>query len=82
VYEVFNIIVLFNPMKIFFPLSLLFLGTGIAWGTYFIIQGRGVTVGSGLLITLSVVILLMGLIAEQLSSIRKSIGHGKSENIG
>jgi hypothetical protein len=33
-----------------------------------------------LLITLSVIIFLMGLIAEQLSSIRKSLSYDKKEN--
>jgi len=75
VYEIFNIIILFNPMKIFFPLSLFFLASGIGWGAFFVYSGKGITVGSGLLITLSVIIFLMGLIAEQLSNIRKSLNN-------
>jgi glycosyltransferase involved in cell wall biosynthesis len=75
VYEIFNIIILFNPMKVFLPLSISFLVLGIGWGVFFVYAGKGITVGSGLLITLSVIIFLMGLIAEQLSSIRKSLNN-------
>jgi glycosyltransferase involved in cell wall biosynthesis len=71
--EILNIVILFNPMKIFLPLSLLcvFL-TGI-WGIPLLIQGRGLSIGSLLGIILAILLFLLGLIAEQLSMIRRNM---------
>ncbi len=70
--EVIHIVILFNPMKIFLPLSLLcFIGT-VAWGLPFILQGRGVSMGSLLGIITTLLLFLLGLIAEQLSLIRRN----------
>mgnify|MGYP006291170039 CR=1 FL=1 len=68
-----NIIVLFNPMKIFLPTALLFIGLGFGWGIPILLIGNGVSVGAGLLITVGVLALLLGLIAEQLSAIRTNL---------
>ncbi len=70
--EVIHIVILFNPMKIFLPLSLLcFIGT-VAWGLPFILHGRGVSIGSLLGIITTLLLFLLGLIAEQLSLIRRN----------
>ncbi len=71
--EILNIVVLFNPMKLFLPLSLLFFIFGVIWGLYQFSLGHGVSVGSSLLITMGVLIFLLGLIAEQLTKIRNHI---------
>lgn len=70
--EILNIVILFNPMKIFLPLSFLsFLITGL-WGIPLILQGRGLSTGSLLGIVLGILLFLLGLIAEQLSQIRRN----------
>lgn len=69
--EVVNIVMLFNPVKIFLPISIIFILLGIGWGLPIIIAGRGVSVGAALLILMGVMTFLLGLIAEQLSLIRK-----------
>ncbi len=69
--EILNIIVLFNPMKIFLPISIIFIVLGLAWGIPMLLKGKGVTVGMSLLITTGIFSFLLGLIAEQLSKIRK-----------
>jgi len=69
--EIVNIIVMFNPMKIFLPVSVLFVLLGLIWGVPIMVQGRGVSVGMSLLLTMGVFSFLLGLIAEQLSEIRK-----------
>lgn len=71
VMEVLNIVMLFNPIKIFLPVSVIFIMLGILWGLPIVIAGRGVSVGAALLIIMGVMTFLLGLIAEQLSMLRK-----------
>ena len=69
--EIINIMILFNPMKIFLPLSLLcFVISGI-WGVPLLVHGMGLSIGSLLGIVSGALFFLLGLIAEQLSQIRK-----------
>jgi len=75
VMEVIHIVILFNPMKIFLPMALFcFLLTGI-WGVPLLIQGRGVSMGSLLGGITGILLFLLGLIAEQLSMIRRNQGN-------
>ena len=70
--EIVNIVILFNPMKIFLPLSLIcFIITGL-WGTPLLIAGRGLSIGSLLGVIMGILLFLLGLIAEQLSQIRRN----------
>ena len=70
--EILNIVILFNPMKIFLPLSILcFIITGL-WGIPLLIAGRGLSIGSLLGVILGILLFLLGLIAEQLSQIRRN----------
>jgi glycosyltransferase involved in cell wall biosynthesis len=71
IYEIFNIIVLFNPIRIFMPVALTSIIAGIAWGIPILIKGNGVSVGAMLFIIQGVITLFFAAIAEQLSQIRK-----------
>lgn len=71
--EIMNIVMLFNPMRIFLPISLMFFFFGILWGVQFIIQGKGLSMGSGILFVMSLIIFLLSLIAEQLSTLKNNI---------
>lgn len=71
VMEIINIVILFNPMKIFLPLSILSIVVTLAWGIPLIILGRGVSVGTLLGLVSGLLFFLLGLIAEQLSLIRR-----------
>ena len=73
VMEIINIVMLFNPLRIFLPLSLIFFVAGLAWGIPIVIMGRGVSVGSMLALIFGGLCLLLGLIAEQLSKIRRAL---------
>jgi glycosyltransferase involved in cell wall biosynthesis len=64
--EILNLVVLFNPMKIFLPAALFFIVLGLGWGVPIILRGGGVTPGMSLLITMGVFSFLLGLIAERL----------------
>jgi glycosyltransferase involved in cell wall biosynthesis len=70
--EILNMIMLFNPLKIFLPASALFILFGLLWGLPIIFMGRGVSVGSMLAIVLGMLLFLLGLLAHQLSEIRLS----------
>ncbi|HNW90444.1 MAG TPA: glycosyltransferase family 2 protein [Bacteroidales bacterium] len=73
--QIFNIALMFNPLKIFLPISFVLLLFSLIWGLPIIVQGGGVSGGTALLFITSVLFFLMGIIAEQLSLIRKSSVH-------
>lgn len=70
--EIINIVTMFNPLKLFLPVAALMFCFGLAWGARFVILGRGVSIGSSMLLIMSVVVFLLGLIAEQLAAIRRN----------
>lgn len=73
VLEIVNIIMFFNPMKIFGSASLLLISAGIIWAVPIALQGNGISVGSMMLIVIGVIFFILGLLAEQISLIRKSL---------
>jgi glycosyltransferase involved in cell wall biosynthesis len=68
--EIINIAMLFNPIRIFWSLSILCIGFGLAWGIPILLRGRGVSVGAMLGIVTGLLFFFIGLIAEQLSAMR------------
>ncbi len=72
VLEILNIVVLFNPNRVFLPLAIFFVVAGILWGLPFLIRGEGVQAGTLLLTITGLLFFLLGLLAEQLSLIRRS----------
>lgn len=73
VLEIINIIMFFNPMKIFGSISLILLSSGFIWAIPIALQGKGISVGSMMLIVIGVIFFILGILAEQISLIRKSI---------
>lgn len=69
--EILNIVVLFNPMRIFFPIALFSIFLAFAWGIPIALKGRGVSTGAMLGFTTGLLFFFLGLLAEQLSQIRK-----------
>jgi uncharacterized Tic20 family protein len=63
---------LFNPLRIFLPISIILLILGLFWGIPIIIMGRGLSVGALLAVLSSIALFLLGLVAEQLAAIRKN----------
>jgi glycosyltransferase involved in cell wall biosynthesis len=72
--EVINIIMLFNPLKIFLPLAAVCIAVGILWGIPYVVMGHGVSVGSMLAIVIGALFFFLGLLASQLSAIRMELG--------
>lgn len=72
VMEIINIIFLFNPMKIFLPVSIIMFLISAAWGIPIILQSKGVSTGALLGFISSLIFFFLGLISEQLTLIRKN----------
>jgi glycosyltransferase involved in cell wall biosynthesis len=72
VMEIVNILILFNPMKVFLPISIISFVLSLGWGLPLVFQGRGVSTGSLLGLISALIFFLLGLIAEQLSLIRRN----------
>ncbi|OLB60941.1 MAG: hypothetical protein AUI11_11750 [Acidobacteria bacterium 13_2_20CM_2_66_4] len=65
-----KVITIFSPLRIFLPISAASFALGAAYAVWTIFTQSHVTNSSVLLIVLSVVILLVGLVSEQISSLR------------
>lgn len=72
VMEILNVVMWFSPSKIFLPISAALFIFGVIWATPFLIRGSGLSTTALLLITSGVIGFMLGLLAEQLASIRKS----------
>ncbi|HUU43083.1 MAG TPA: glycosyltransferase family 2 protein [Planctomycetota bacterium] len=72
VMAVLNILVLFNPMRIFLPMSIVCILAGVIWGVPHVLAGRGVSGGAMLAIMMGFISFFLGLIAQQLSLLRRS----------
>lgn len=73
VMEILHIMTFFNPMRIFLPTALFFLFFSAIWGLPIILRGEGVSVGTLFLFVTGLLFFSLGLIAEQLVLIRKSV---------
>jgi glycosyltransferase involved in cell wall biosynthesis len=71
VLEIMNIILMFNPLRIFLPISAFFVLIGLAWGTFiYIVNTHGVSVGAMLAIVTGLIFFVLGLLANQVSAMR------------
>ena len=75
VLEIINIVMLFNPLKIFLPISVLLWIAGIVTTIPPIVKGRGISVAGSMMIMVGTLCFLLGLVAEQLSTLRKGRLH-------
>lgn len=67
---VLRVITIFSPLRIFVPVATLSFLLGAGYGIYTLITETHVAPTAALLITLGVVILLIGLVSEQISALR------------
>jgi len=70
VIQVLNATVIFNPLRVFLPISIVCILAGLGWGIPIILLGRGVSVGAMLAIVTGLLFFVLGLLASQLSAIR------------
>ena len=74
-----KVITIFSPLRLFVPISVAAFLTGVGYALWTVATQSHVTNSSVLLILLSVVILLMGLISEQVASLRSTGGVARRE---
>jgi glycosyltransferase involved in cell wall biosynthesis len=67
---IFKVVMLFNPLKIFAPISLASVALGIAYGIWNVVTHARIPNGAVLLILFGVVVFLVGLVSEQISALR------------
>ncbi len=65
-----KIVTLFSPLRIFVPISVVSLVVGIAYGIWTVVMDGRIPNGAVLLILFAVVVFLVGLVSEQISSLR------------
>ena len=68
---ILRIAALFNPMALFLPASGLLFISGILWGVPYVLKAQGVSVGALLLILVGVLVFFIGLLVDQVASLRK-----------
>jgi glycosyltransferase involved in cell wall biosynthesis len=74
-----KVITIYSPLRIFLPISAVAFAVGAAYAVWTILTQSHVTNSSVLLILLSVVIFLVGLVSEQISSMRFESSPGRRE---
>lgn len=67
---ILRIATLFDPLRIFIPISVFTASVGILWGIPYGLSGRGVSVGSMLAIVTALLMFSLGLICDQISQLR------------
>lgn len=65
-----KVVTIFSPLRIFLPISALSFALGAAYAVWTVVTQSHITNSSVLLILFSVVIFLVGLVSEQISSLR------------
>ena len=63
-------ITLFDPLKVFLPISIALFTIGMVYGLYTLISALNISDASVIMITASILIFFFGLLADQISSIR------------
>ena len=69
--QIFNMIMLFSPLRIFLPFGTILILAGILWAIPFLVSGSGLSTAALLFITTGLILIMLGLVAEQLAQLRK-----------
>lgn len=70
-FQIINIVMVFNPMRIFLPVGGFLILFGVVWAIPFLVRGSGLSSVSMMAMTAGLLLIMMGLLAEQLAQIRK-----------
>jgi glycosyltransferase involved in cell wall biosynthesis len=65
-----KVITIFSPLKIFVPISAAAFALGVVYGVWTVIQNSRIPNGAVLLLMFSVVVFLVGLVSEQIATLR------------
>ncbi len=69
--EIVNVVILFNPMRIFLAIAICFVISAVIWDWHIFQRGGGVSTGAGMLVVSGFIFFMLGLVTEQLSQMRK-----------
>lgn len=69
--EIINVVILFNPMRIFLTIAVCCVVFAVAWDIHIFRRGGGISTGSGMLVVSGFIFFMLGLVTEQLSQMRK-----------
>jgi len=67
---VLRVMTIFSPLRVFLPIAAASFAIGVGYGIWNVITHRHIPNGSVLLLMLAVVVLLIGLVSEQISALR------------
>jgi glycosyltransferase involved in cell wall biosynthesis len=67
---ILRISALFEPLRIFLPISFITAGTGILWGVPYLLSGRGISIGALLALVTALMVFILGLACDQISQLR------------
>ena len=70
---------LFSPMRVFFPLSVLFFLLGLGRYVYFYLQTGGFSNMAGVMFTTSILIFLIGLVSEQITALHFGLSRAQDK---
>jgi glycosyltransferase involved in cell wall biosynthesis len=65
-----RVITIFSPLRIFFPISVAALAAGVGYGAWTIATDGKIANGSVVLLMFAVIVFLVGLVSEQISTLR------------
>ena len=68
---ILRVAALFNPLRLFIPLSGFSFLSGTVWGAIYIIKGRGLSTGSMLAVFTAILLFSLGLICDQISQLER-----------
>jgi hypothetical protein len=67
---ILRIATLFDPLRIFIPISVVTALVGVLWGIPYTLLGNGISIGSMLAIVTAMLMFSLGLICDQISQLR------------
>jgi glycosyltransferase involved in cell wall biosynthesis len=67
---ILRVMTIFSPLRVFLPVAAVSFALGVAYGIWNVVVHQRIPNGSVLLLMLSVVVLLIGLVSEQISALR------------
>jgi glycosyltransferase involved in cell wall biosynthesis len=65
-----KVVTIFSPLRVFVPISLAALSIGVVYGVWTVIEDRRIPNGAVILIMFAVIVFLVGLVSEQISTLR------------
>lgn len=65
-----KVITIFSPLRVFVPISLASLALGLVYGIWIVIEDSRIPNGAVLLIMFAVIVFLVGLVSEQIATLR------------